>query len=161
MNIKAFFTMPLAFLMMLVSLAFPPKMQAGGDIAVITLSHGGSAIVCDYKVDLARRNFWAYEKTPPLEPRNEEALFEGYSFAGRLSKSKIAAFLKTADEYGFKDWEGEYGEIPPWDGANPWYVTIIFADGTSKTSTGLFDHPENWAEMKEAFKALTGKYIIL
>jgi len=160
MNIKAFFTMPLAFLVMLFSLAFPPKAQAEGDIAVMTLSHGGSAMICDYKVDLAQRNFWVYEKSPPLEPRDEKALFEGYSFAGRLSKGKIAVFLKAAGEYGFEGWEGEYGEISPNIGTNPWYVTIIFADGATKTSTGLFEHPENWAEMRAAFKVLTGKDIL-
>jgi len=160
MGIKAILVWPLAFLMMLVSLAFPPQAQADGDIAEITLSFGGSAIICDYKVDLARRNFWVYEKTPPLEPRDEEALFNGYSFAGRLSKSKIAAFLEAAAEYGFEDWDGEYGEIPHWIGQNPWYVTIIFADGTTKTSTGLFGRPEGWDEMKVAFKTLTGMDIL-
>ena len=156
MNIKAFFTMPLAFLMMLFSLAFPPKAQAESSIAEITISRSGSAMICDYKIDLARRNFWVYEKSPPLEPRDSEALFEGYSFVGRLSKSKIAAFLEAADEYGFEDWEGKYGEIPPNIGTNPWYVTIIFADGTTKTSTGLFEYPENWAEMSAALNTLTG-----
>ena len=63
MNIKAFFTMPLAFLMMLVSLVFPPKAQADNNVAEIYVRWDvpSALTLREYKIDLARKNLWAYE----------------------------------------------------------------------------------------------------
>ena len=160
MNIKAILVWPFAFLMMLFSLLLPPKAEG---IAAVYIGSGGSGITRNYKVDLSRRNFWVYEHSP-MKGRNEKAPFEGFCFAGRLGKGKIAAFLETADEYGFAGWEGDYDherDEDPMPGGGPWHVTIVFADGATKESTGYFDYPEHWDEMREAFKALTGKDILL
>jgi len=168
MNLKVFFTIPLAFIMMLVSLVFSPKTEG---IAVIYVSHhsGFAMMSREYKIDLARKNLWEYSYYGLQGglPRNEKAPFEGFRFAGRLTKDKIAAFRAAAAEYGFGDWEGTYeydpGEdgppMPPTDGP-AWSVEIVFADGTRKSSGGYFGWPEHWGEMRQAFEALTGLNIL-
>jgi len=170
MNFKAFFTMPLAFLMMLVSLVFSPKTEG---IAVIYVKHhnGFAMRTQEYKVDLARKNLWEHSysglQSGLQRPRNEKAVFEGFGFAGRLTDKKIAAFRTAAAQYGFDTWEGDYaydpGEdgppLPPTDGST-WSVEIVFADGTRKTSGGYQGWPDHWAEMRQAFEALTGLRIL-
>ena len=165
MNIKAFFTMPLAFLMMLVSLAFPPKTQADNSIAEIYVRCDvpSALTILEYKIDLTRRNLWAYDYYgSPIQERDEEALFEGFTFAGRLSKDKITAFLAAAEENDFTAWEGDYPPTYPIVGNAVWRITIVFADGTTRVSSGRSPDgfPEYWAEMSAAFKALIGKNII-
>lgn len=169
MNLKAFFTMPLAFLMMLLSLAFPPKLEQG--IAVVYVSHGGGLAPRsqEYKIDLARENLWQHDYNgflrvfglPASTPRDENAWFEGFNFAGRLKADKIAAFRAAAETYGFDSWEGEY----KYDGDPPtdlpgWSIQIVFADGTVKESFGYCAYPAHWAEMEQAFEALTGRQIL-
>jgi len=170
MNIKAFFTMPLAFIMMLVSLAMPPKTEG---IAVVYVRHynGFAMMSNEHKIDLARKNLWehSYRGLPGSlqRPRNDKALFEGFRFAGRLTDEKIAAFRTAAAAYSFGAWEGNYaydpGEngppTPPTDGST-WSVVIVFADGTRKSSGGYFGFPEHWAEMAQAFAALTGRSVL-
>jgi len=162
MNLKAFFTMPLAFIMMLVSLAFPPKAEG---IAVIYVHHIiGLVGSREYKIDLARKNLWEYSSSGgSYWSRETKAPFEGFRFAGRLTDEKIAAFRTAAEEYGFDTWEGKY----EYDGSDPivadgttWFVDIIFADGTRKNPTGYCAWPDHWAEMGQAFEALTGLRIL-
>lgn len=166
MNIKAFFTMPLVFLMMLFSLVFPPKTQADNSIAEIHVRWDAASVLTlhEYKIDLARRNLWAYEYygNPETRERDEEAPFEGYTFAGRLSKIKIAAFLAAAEVYDFTAWEGDYPPTYRIAGNAVWRITIVFADGTTRVSSGDSPdgYPEHWAEMRAAFKALTGRDIV-
>ena len=161
MNIKAILVWPLAFLMMLVSLALPPQTQADDSIAEVHVRlHAVSALtLCESKIDLARRNFWTYKYYgSPMQERNEDTCFEGFTFAGRLSKSKIAAFLAAAEENSFTAWEGEYEPSYFISGDAAWQITITFADGTTRSSSGRTPDgfPEGWNEMREAFKALTG-----
>lgn len=166
MNLKAFFTMPLAFIMMLVSLAFPPKAEG---IAVIYVKYinGFAMASVEYKIDLERKNLWEHSYYGLQEglqrPRNSKAPFEGFRFAGRLADEKIAAFRAAAEAYGFGTWEGKY----EYDGPGPvvadgttWFVDIIFADGTKKSSTGYDAWPDHWAEMRQAFETLTGLRIL-
>jgi hypothetical protein len=166
MNIKAFFTMPLAFLMMLVSLALPPKTQADNSIAEIYVRYDAGSVLTlrEYKIDLARRNLWAYEYygAPETRERDEKALFEGFAFAGRLSKIKIAAFLAAAETNDFTAWEGDYPPTHRIDGNAVWRITIVFADGTTRVSSGDSPdgYPEHWAEMRAAFKTMTGRDIL-
>ena len=166
MNIKAFFIMPLAFLMMLVSLAFPPKARADNSIAEIYLRVDVPSALSlrEYKFDLARKNFWAYEYygAPETRERNEKALFEGFTFAGRLRKIKIAAFLAAAEANDFTAWEGDYPPTYNISGDGIWRIAIWFADGTTLVSSGRSPDgfPEHWAEMCAAFNALAGKVII-
>ena len=156
MNIKAFLAAPLAFLMMLVSLALPPKAQAPDSIAQIEVRwvylEGNTR---KFKIDLARKNLWTHEGT-----RNENSPFGGYLFAGRLSGEKIAVFLEAAEECGFADWEGEYKCKLIMEAY--WSVTVLFADGTKRVSygNGAGGFPEHWSEMRDAFKALTGMDIL-
>jgi len=167
MNIKAFFTMPLAFLMMLVSLAFPPQAQADNSIAEIYVRWDAASALTlrEYKIDLARKNLWAYDYygAPETRERDEKALFEGFTFAGKLSKIKIAAFLAAAEENDFTAWEGDYPPTYPIVGNAVWRITIVFADGTTRVSSGDSPdgYPAHWAEMCAAFNALAGKVIIL
>ena len=156
MNIKAFFTMPLAFLMMLVSLALPPKTQAPDSIAQVEVRWVYlMSNTRKFKIDLARKNLWTYEG-----PRRVSDLFDGYLFAGRLSDEKITDFLEAAEEYGFADWEGEYEYILIMEAY--WSVTVLFADGTERVSfgNGAGSFPEHWSEMRDAFEALTGMDIL-
>jgi hypothetical protein len=76
-----------------------------------------------------------------------------------LDADKIAAFLAAAERYGFADWEGSY-VVQGAHGYGSWQVEITFTDGTKKISSGSGDHPENWPEMAEAFRALTGRDIL-
>jgi len=168
MNLKVFFTMPLAFIMMLVSLVFSPKTEG---IAVIYVGHysGFAMMSREYKIDLARKNLWEHSRYGLQGdlPRNEKSLFEGFRFAGRLEDAKIAAFRAAAAEYGFGAWEGEYeydpGEdgppMPPTDGPS-WHIEIVFSDGTRKSAGGYHAWPDHWAEMRQAFEALTGLSIL-
>ena len=166
MNIKAFFTMPLAFLMMLASLAFSPNTQADNSIAEIYIRWNvpSALTLREYKIDLARRNMWTYDYYgSPIQERDENAPFEGFTFAGRLRKDKIAAFLTAAEENEFTVWEGEYPATDPYYGNAVWRITIVFANGTTRVSSGdrPGGQPEHWAEMCAAFKTLTGRDIIL
>ena len=171
MNIKAFFTLPLAFLMMLISLLLPAKPRVDDSIAEVYIYWKIEPLraICEYKVDLVRKNFWAYEYygnlhpiDNPIKERSEKALFEGFKFAGRLSDDKITAFLAAVEENGFTAWEGNYP--PPFIdlGSGPWRITVVFADGTTQVSSGnsANGQPEHWAEMRAAFNALTGKDIL-
>jgi len=171
MNIKTILVWPLAFLMMLVSLAFPPQAQADGDIAEIYIcwDSASARITDEYKIDLERGNFWFYHYfsgNPLRGPRNENGLFEGYWFAHRLSNNQIKAFLTVVEESGFAEWEGEYNisdELPP-PGGSSWNITITFVDGSVRTSYGTdwvdYGHPEGWAEMRTAFWLLTGMRLL-
>jgi len=172
MNIKAILTLPLAFLMMLISLLLPAKPQADDSIAEISVHWISASVrtIREYKIDLARKNFWTYEyygsRSPignPIKERDEKALFEGFAFAGRLSDDKTAAFLAAAEENGFTAWEGFYPPTVFIDGNAVWRITIVFADGTTRVSSGETrdGYPANWAEMRDAFNALTGKDILL
>jgi len=165
MNIKAILTLPLAFLMMLISLLLPAKPQADDSIAEIYIYWKIESVVTisEYKIDLARKNFWTYDYHGiPIKERSEKALFEGFKFAGRLNDNDITAFLAAAEENGFTAWEGNYP--PPFIdlGSGPWRITVVFADGTTRVSSGnsANGQPEHWAEMRAAFNALTGKDIL-
>ena len=158
-TMKAFFASALAFVMMLFSLITNP---AGPDgIAVVHVSHSGfGRTLAEYKVDLARRNVWKYESWMfDYEPRDADARFEGYKFAGRLAKDKIDAFRAAAEQYGFADWEESYVNWGILDG-HQWSVEVIFADGTKKVSYGSNDYPATWGDMAQAFIALTGENIL-
>ena len=161
MNIKMILVWPLAFITMLFSLAFPPKAQ--GDISAVYAWHGGSGATTEFKVDLERKNLWRFEG-PGFARRDEEALFDGFCFIGRLNGRKIAAFLEAADENGFIDWEGRYApEEPNGPGFGSWHVTVVFTDGTKKESNGYRSSthgPAGYAAMAAAFKALTGMDIL-
>ena len=63
MNIKVILTMPLAVLMMLVSLVLPPKAQADNSIAEIyvRIDAASALTIQEYKIDLARKNVWSYD----------------------------------------------------------------------------------------------------
>jgi len=165
MNIKAFFTLPLAFLMMLISLLLPAKPQADDSIAAIYIHLDASTALTirEYKIDLARKNFWEYNHYGvPVKERSEKALFEGFAFAGRLSDDKIAAFLSAVEENDFTAWEGDYS--PPFIavGSGVWRITVVFANGTTRVSScnSNDSQPTHWVEMCAAFNALTGKNII-
>ncbi|MDR2686363.1 MAG: hypothetical protein LBB75_01305 [Oscillospiraceae bacterium] len=166
MNIKAFFTMPLAFLMMLASLVFPPKTQADNSIAEIYVRWDAvsARTLREYKIDLARKNLWAYDYygNPETRERNEKVLFEGFTFAGRLREAKITAFLAAAEANDFTAWEGDYPPTYHVDGNAVWRITIVFADGTTRVSSGDSPdgYPAHWAEMCAAFNALAGTVII-
>ena len=165
MNIKTILTMPLAFLMMLVSLAFPPKVQADNSIAEIYVRWdvASALTVREYKIDLARKNVWSYDYYgSPIQERSKGAWFEGYTFSGRLSKNKLAAFLAAAEENGFTAWEGEYPPTHKIAGNARWKIAIVVANGTTRVSSGDSPdgYPEHWTEMCAAFKALTGMNII-
>jgi len=165
MNIKAFFAMPLAFLMMLVSLVFPPKTPAGNSIAEIYVRTAAAVRppIHEYKFDLASQNFWTYVCPDlPGQDRDEDAPFEGFTFAGRLSKLRIAAFLAAAEVNDFSAWEGDYPPTYPTSGNLAWRITIVFADGTTRVSSGSSPdgYPAHWAEMCAAFNALAGRVII-
>jgi len=165
MNIKAILTMPLAFLMMLFSLAFPPKAQADNGIAEIYVRIVVAARppIREYKIDLANRNLWTYVCPDlPGQDRDEDAPFDGFTFAGRLSKLKIAAFLAAAKVNDFTAWEGDYPPTHLISGNAAWRITIVFADGTTRVSSGSSPdgYPAHWAEMCAAFNALAGKDII-
>jgi hypothetical protein len=163
MNFKAFFTMPLAFLMMLVSLIGSPKTE--GIAVVYVRQRLGFRGTREYKIDLARKNLWEHSYGALLggqkQPRNEKALFEGFRFAGRLEDEKIAAFRAAATAYGFDTWEGNYEPDGPIiaDGTT-WLVTIVFADGTRRSSREYDAWPEHWDKMRQAFEALTGMNIL-
>jgi hypothetical protein len=118
---------------------------------------------CEYKIDLARRNLWAYDYYgSPIRERDEKAMFEGFTFAGRLSKNKIAVFLAAAKKNGFTAWEGDYPPTYSIDGSGVWRITVVFADGTTRVSSSSSPdgYPEHWAEMCAAFKTLAGRDII-
>ena len=155
---KTILVWPLAFLIMLSSLVFPPKAQGDGIVAIYTGS-GGSGVIEEFKIDLARKNSWRYYHSPWKE-RNKDALFEGFRFIGRLNAKKIAAFRAAANTYGFDKWEGRYApDEPPGAGFGVWWITIIFADGTKQSSGGYhsWDYaPEGWPEMAAAFRELIG-----
>jgi len=162
MNIKAFFTMPLAFIMMLVSLIGSPKTE--GIAVIYAAEYTGLVGSHEYKIDLARKNLWehSYDMRDRLQrPRNAKALFEGFRFAGRLADEKIAAFRAAAEEYGFDTWEGKYENDGPlvMDGTT-WRIEIVFADGTRKSSTGYEAWPDNWAEMRQTLETLTGRRVL-
>ena len=165
MNLKAFLTMPLSFLMMLFSLLLPARSEG---IAVIHVSQRSAGFSREYKIDLARKNLWehAFYIGNGDIPRNESAPFEGYRFAGRLNSTNIKAFLEAARAYGFAEWDAQYdgyqnspgGLAPPGSGTE--LITIIFSDGTTKTTLCSGAFPGTYNEMRAAFQALTGMDVL-
>ena len=163
---KAFFASALAFVMAILSLG-ARWADPQGISAVHVSHHALGRTLAEYKVDLTRMSVWEWKLDDQgAWGRDPEAQFEGFTFAGWLRPGRIRAFRSAAEQYGFAEWEDRYDindgvedGMMFYDG-HQWTVTIVFGDGTEKTSYGSNAYPATWGDMGAALKALTGLDIL-
>ena len=130
-----------------------------GSITKIYIYHCSESSIPfeEYEIDFSQKKFTILVRGGFIGMTNE--VKKDNPTIKILEDESINAFLLTAQEKGFTEWEKFYDNDVV-DGGHQWGILVSFSDGTEKEIRGSNAYPETWNEICDAFQNLTGENIL-